>query len=433
MAANTYHANLGGAFAFLAAGLLAGALIATTAGGLAWWLVGGAVAMALSLAFAAMRRVNARIGTSENTEEPLGLPALAREILEAVPDPLLLVDNSARVLFANRAMAAVAGTEAERKPVSAVLRVPAVLEAIERTSETGESADAEFIERVPVERHYLALVTKTEHPPQLIAVLLHDLTALKRAEQSRADFIANVSHELRTPLAALTGFIDTLRGHARDDEAARVRFLDIMSIEAQRMRRLIEDLLSLTRIELNEHVPPAGEVDIADVVRDAGAALAPLASTDSVSVAIEASPDLPPVRGDRDQLIQVFQNLIHNGIKYGRPGGHVWVAIGLPAEPTAFGRGARSMISAEIRDDGEGIPREAIPRLTERFYRVDARRSRERGGTGLGLAIVKHILNRHQGRLLIESRAGEGSRFTVLLPAVVPAEESPPVTVTELL
>jgi two-component system phosphate regulon sensor histidine kinase PhoR len=433
MAENTYRASLGGAFAFLAAGLLAGALIATLAGDLTWWLIAVAIAVALALAFGTLRRVNVRVRASENAEQPPILPVLAREILEAVPDPLLLVDDSGRVLFANRAMAAVAGTEAERKPVSAVLRVPAVLEAIERTSDTGESADAEFIERVPVERHYLALVTKTEHPPQLVAVLLHDLTALKRAEQSRADFIANVSHELRTPLAALTGFIDTLRGHAREDEVARERFLDIMSIEAQRMRRLIEDLLSLTRIELNEHVPPAGEVDIADVVRDAAAALAPLARTDSVSVVIEASPDLPAVCGDRDQLIQVFQNLIHNGIKYGRLGGHVWVTIGLPAEPAAFGRGARSMISAEVRDDGEGIPREAIPRLTERFYRVDARRSRERGGTGLGLAIVKHILNRHQGRLLIESRAGEGSRFTVLLPAATAVEETVPVAVTELL
>src|SRR4051794_6257765 len=230
MAANTYRAALGGAFAFLAAGLLAGALIATLAGGLAWWLIAIAIAVALTLAFGTIRRVNVRVRASENTEQPPALPVLAREILEAVPDPLLLVDDCGRVLFANRAMAAVAGTEAERKPVSAVLRVPAVLEAIERTSETGESADAEFIERVPVERHYQALVTKTEHSPQLIAVLLHDLTALKRAEQSRADFIANVSHELRTPLAALTGFIDTLRGHAREDEAARERFLDIMSI-----------------------------------------------------------------------------------------------------------------------------------------------------------------------------------------------------------
>jgi len=432
MASNNYRTSLGGSLVFLTAGLLAGALIAATTGDLAWWLVVVATGISLAVALGTMRRAKVRVRTSENTEELPALPVLVREILETVPDPLLLVDDSGRVLFANRSMAAVAGTEAERKPVSAVLRVPAVLEAVKRTSETGENADAEFVERVPVERHYQALVTKTEHAPRLITILLHDLTGLKRAEQARADFIANVSHELRTPLAALTGFIDTLRGHAREDETARERFLDIMNVEAQRMRRLIDDLLSLTRIELNEHVPPAGEVDIAQVVRDAAAALAPLATTDSISVVVAAAPDLPPVCGDRDQLIQVFQNLIHNGIKYGKPAGHVWVTIGIPPEPAVFGRSAKPMVSAEICDDGEGIPREAIPRLTERFYRVDARRSRERAGTGLGLAIVKHILNRHQGRLLIESRAGEGSKFTVLLPAAAPVEENVPAGVTEL-
>jgi two-component system phosphate regulon sensor histidine kinase PhoR len=277
---------------------------------------------------------------------------------------------------------------------------------------------------VPVERHYRALAARTEQTPQLTAVVLHDLTALKRAEQARADFIANASHELRTPLAAVTGFIETLRGHARDDTNARERFLEIMSIEAQRMRRLIE---------LNEHVPPSGEVDIESVVRDAAAALSPLAEADDVTVLIEAPKRLPPVRGERDELIQVFQNLIHNAIKYGRPGGHVWVTLSAPSDSSAYGRGSKAMVSAVVRDEGEGIPREAIPRLTERFYRVDVKRSRERGGTGLGLAIVKHIVNRHQGRLSIESRPGEGSAFTIFLPIATPAKENAPAAVTELL
>jgi two-component system phosphate regulon sensor histidine kinase PhoR len=433
MADSHYRANLNGALSYGAAGLIAGALIVTTAGSLSWWLVGGVVLVLLVLAVAgAGRRPPLPATTAQVATQTIELQPLAREVMETVPDPLLLADAAGRVVFANRAMLAIVGTDAAGKPIASVLRAPAVLEAVARTQESGEMSTAEFVDRVPIERHYQAIAARTEHPPQLVAVLLHDLTALKRAEQARADFIANVSHELRTPLAALTGFIDTLRGHARQDEGARERFLDIMGVEAQRMRRLIEDLLSLTRIELNEHVPPAGEVDIAEVVRDAAATLAPLAAADNVSVAVEAAPGIPSVRGDRDQLVQVFQNLIHNGIKYGKPGGHMWVAVGVPAGPT-FGRGARTMVSIEVRDDGEGIPREAIPRLTERFYRVDARRSRERGGTGLGLAIVKHILNRHQGRLQIESRAGEGSRFTVLLPGAVPAEEPFPVPVTELL
>jgi two-component system, OmpR family, phosphate regulon sensor histidine kinase PhoR len=286
---------------------------------------------------------------------------------------------------------------------------------------------------VPVERHYEACLVRTEREPRLIAILLHDLTALKRAEQARADFIANASHELRTPLASLTGFIETLRGHARDDEAARGRFLEIMSEEAQRMRRLIDDLLSLTRIELNEHVPPSGEVQLGDVVRDAVATLDPLAQAEQIALVLDIPLDLPPVRGERDDLLQVFQNLIHNAIKYGRPGGHVWITLTAPAGEAAYGRGGRAMVSAVVRDDGEGIPREAIPRLTERFYRVDIKRSRERGGTGLGLAIVKHIVNRHQGRLSIESRAGEGSSFTALLPVATMIDETAPSPVTELL
>jgi two-component system phosphate regulon sensor histidine kinase PhoR len=220
----------------------------------------------------------------------------------------------------------------------------------------------------------------------------------------------------------VSGFIDTLRGHARDDSQAREQFLGIMSEEAGRMRRLIDDLLSLTRIELNEHVRPSTPMRIEDAVRDAAAALAPLAEVDDMRIEIEPSANLPPVLGERDELIQLFQNLIHNAIKYG---GHV-VHVSFGTAPGRGGRQADSMVFASIRDDGEGIPADAIPRLTERFYRVDVKRSRERGGTGLGLAIVKHILNRHQGHLQIESKPGEGSAFTVFLPSA--ATGTPGVT-----
>ncbi|HWA31057.1 MAG TPA: ATP-binding protein [Rhizomicrobium sp.] len=371
-------------------------------------------------------------GPNPASQTPSDIGPLARQVLEGLPDPLLLVEGSGRVTFANSAMRALIGVDIERKHVSAILRTPAVLEAVLRTAGTGEPSCFEFMLHVPVERHYQAYVARTAQQPGLTALLLHDLTAVKRAEEARADFIANASHELRTPLAALSGFIDTLRGHAKDDETARERFLGIMSDEASRMRRLINDLLSLTRIELNEHVPPSDRVDVVGVVRDAAAALAPLAEADEVTITVESAGTVPPVTGDRDELIQLFQNLIHNGIKYGKEGGHVWITTAVTPATVPGRKTAPSMVSIAVRDDGEGIPREAIPRLTERFYRVDVKRSRERGGTGLGLAIVKHIVNRHQGRIQIESQPGEGSRFTVLLPAATAAQAAS-AHVTELL
>jgi len=346
------------------------------------------------------------------------LPDAARNILECVDEPLLILDAAGRVVFANRASQPLVGADAERKRISAVLRTPQVLEAVERILAGGEPENIAFTVLVPLQRHYEAYIARTAGP--LILLRIRDLTALRRAEELRADFVANASHELRTPLAAVTGFIDTLRGHAKDDAPARERFLAIMSVEAGRMRRLIDDLLSLTRIELNEHNPPAGETDVVRVVRDAATALAPLADSDRITIVIEPHEPLRVV-GDRDELTQVFQNLIHNAIKYGRDGGEVRIRFGR-AEAASKRDGAGQVFVA-VADQGEGIPREAIPRLTERFYRVDVKRSRERGGTGLGLAIVKHILNRHQGRLQIESTPGEGSTFTVFLPGIAPPSE----------
>jgi two-component system phosphate regulon sensor histidine kinase PhoR len=358
-----------------------------------------------------------------------------RNIATVAADPLMLLDSAGRVIFANKAMVAVVGTDTQRKHVSAVLRTPTVLQAIDKTAASGEPAAIDFSFRVPVERHFQAYVTRIEQTPRLTAVLLHDVTAAKKSEEARADFVANASHELRTPLAAVTGFIDTLKGHARDDEGAREKFLDIMGVEAGRMRRLIDDLLSLTRIEQNEHVPPSGAVDIGEVVHDAAAALQGLARLDNVSIVVGEAAGLPAVIGERDELIQLFQNLIHNAIKYGKVGGHVCIGFALaPSSATPAGRRSPgSLVAVSVKDDGEGIPREAIPRLTERFYRVDVKRSRERGGTGLGLAIVKHIVNRHNGRLQIESKAGEGSTFTVLLPAVASAETIGTPLVAEML
>ncbi|MGD0142036.1 MAG: histidine kinase dimerization/phospho-acceptor domain-containing protein, partial [Rhizomicrobium sp.] len=281
-----------------------------------WVMAGAGVAAGLLISLLS-RRVAGDGGTvaAAQSDQMLALlPPLAREVLERLPDPLMLLDAAGRVIFANKAMVAVVGTDTQRKHVSAVLRTPAVLQAIDRTAAGGEPAAIDFSFRVPVERHFQAYVTRMEQIPRLIAVLLHDVTAAKKAEEARADFVANASHELRTPLAAVTGFIDTLKGHARDDEGAREKFLDIMGVEAGRMRRLIDDLLSLTRIEQNEHVPPSGEVDIVEVVRDAAAALQGLARLDNVAISVGEAAGLPPVVGERDELIQLCQNLIHNAI-----------------------------------------------------------------------------------------------------------------------
>jgi len=402
----------------LAAGMaLALAVAAITGNAHAWIAPALGVAVALVAALMTLREgaaEGASTGGVSHTESA-ALPAVARAVFERLPDPLMLIEGSGRALYANRAMRGVIGVDPARKHISALLRTPSVLEAIRRTMAEGEAASVEFTLPVPVQRTYLAHVARVEGAPALTILVLHDLTAMKRSEQLRADFVANASHELRTPLAALSGFIDTLKGHAREDTAAREEFLSIMAVEAERMRRLIDDLLSLTRIEQNEHVPPSGAASLETVLREAVATLAPLAQAEHIALEMTAAKGLPPAIGERDELIQIFQNLIHNAIKYGKPGGHVWVS--LAAGGAGPGRGAEPMLAVTVRDDGEGIPAAAVPRLTERFYRVDVKRSREKGGTGLGLAIVKHIVNRHQGRLTIDSKQGEGSTFTVFLPA----------------
>ncbi len=405
------------------------------------WLLGPSGVWALLLLVLAaaiiLRLFVPALPHARGAAQPAGdegiLSPLVRKVLGQMPVPVMLLDEGARVLFVNDPMRAVVGVSVERKPISTVLRNPEVLNAIAQTAADGEPATAQFTIAVPIERHYEAYSARVSIVPTVIVLVLHDLTAIRRSEQMRADFVANASHELRTPLAAVSGFIDTLRGHAKDDEAARESFLDIMGVQTARMSRLIDDLLSLTRIELNEHVPPHGRVSVEGAVREAAAALEPLARPDRIAISIAARAGLPPVTGERDELIQLFQNLIHNAIKYGRENGHVWITLDMAPDDD-------SQLYVAVRDDGEGIPATAVPRLTERFYRVDVKRSRERGGTGLGLAIVKHIVSRHQGRLLIESKPGEGSTFTVFLPVIgraAPPESGPkspnPAPVTEVL
>ncbi|HEU5275665.1 MAG TPA: ATP-binding protein, partial [Xanthobacteraceae bacterium] len=261
-------------------------------------------------------------------------------------------------------------------------------------------------------RWFEAFVTPVTPPGEragdLVLLTFNDLTPLRRVEEMRADFIANASHELRTPLAALLGFIETLQGTARNDVEARDQFLGIMKTQATRMARLIDDLLSLSRIELKAHLQPEHPVDLAPLVRQVADGLQTLARDRGVAVKIDVLSEPLVVRGDRDELIRVFENLVENALKYGASGERVEIALARGADETEA--------LAAVRDYGPGIAPEHLPRLTERFYRVDVTESRIQGGTGLGLALVKHILNRHRGRLSIESTPGKGATFTVRLP-----------------
>jgi two-component system phosphate regulon sensor histidine kinase PhoR len=286
----------------------------------------------------------------------------------------------------------------------------------------------EFFERVPVDRWYEAIVTPISSSdvapdPGLMLLAFHDLTPLRRVEEMRADFVANASHELRTPLAALSGFIDTLRGPAREDRVARERFLGIMQVQADRMARLIDDLLSLSRIELNVHVRPQAAVNLVAILRQVADSLQMLARDRGVEIKIVAPTAPLVVPGDRDELIRVFENLVENALKYGASGKRVEISL-VPDVVGTSGAGKEAAVT--VRDYGPGIAPEHLPRLTERFYRVDVAESRAQGGTGLGLALVKHILLRHRGRLTIESEPGRGAAFTIRLPQSLDSDADGP-------
>jgi len=349
-------------------------------------------------------------------------------ILSNLPDPLLMLGRSRRVLRANAAAEELLGGGLAGRDLLGLLRHPGLLEAVETAIAGEEPAPVDFELPGLVERHFSARVVPL-HTPALdgtVAIIaLHDLTAVHRAERMRADFVANASHELRTPLSSLLGFVETLRGPAKDDPAAQEAFLAIMHEQAQRMARLVEDLLSLSRIELREHSPPSGTVSPAGLLETVAKGLTMRAEDRGMHLEL-ATAGCPAVVGDADELTQVFQNLLDNAVKYGRQGTAVRVeaAVAQPESDPAARRLGRACLAIAVVDRGEGIPREHIARLTERFYRVDTARSRELGGTGLGLAIVKHIVNRHRGLLQIESTLGEGSRFTVYLPLAQGREQA---------
>jgi two-component system phosphate regulon sensor histidine kinase PhoR len=355
------------------------------------------------------RETETAVISSQDRLQPIH--RMVEAVLSGLPDAVIALNEEGHVVAWNPPAKRFAPALARDIPLSLALRSPDVIEAVRRASASGSAERVEVYERVPIdhwtEAYVIPVPLTAGRAGRLMMLTLHDLTSAKRIEQMRADFVANVSHELRTPLASLSGFIETLQGPARSDSAAQLRFLAIMKEQATRMARLIDDLLSLSSIELKETIRPEQDVDLIGIIRQVVDGLQPLAHERGVVISCELPRHAQMVRGDRDELIRVFENIVENALKYGGSGKRVDIMFSVDD--------ARN-VAVAVRDYGPGIDPLHVPRLTERFYRVDIAESRAQGGTGLGLALVKHILNRHQGRLLIDSKLGEGATFTVVLP-----------------
>jgi len=339
-----------------------------------------------------------------------------------LPGPIILITGTRRVCYANSAAKALIDNIGLEADLALTIRHPQVLASVDLALANGTAQSGEFTIAGSVPRMFDLHVIAVDPPPETeddpaILISLHEKTALVRSERMRADFVANASHELRSPLSAILGFIETLLGPAKDDADARERFLGIMGREAGRMNRLIDDLLSLSRVELDEHVRPSEQVDLVNTLNSVIDLLGKRANSQGVNVEIIRSGVANSLTGDADQLFQAFRNLIENAINHSPTGSIVRITLdSIAALPDTGEPG----IAVHITDQGKGIPRQHLPRLTERFYRVDPARSNNSDdrpvSTGLGLAIVKHIVNRHRGRLVIESEPEKGSTFSILLP-----------------
>lgn len=334
-------------------------------------------------------------------------------LAELLTDPMIVFDHSGTVLFINSAALEAFQSLETGTALYLRFRAPEMHALIQGVIADGEARSIEYFERVPIDRWFKAMVKALpgkDGRPELFVLLFRDQSETRRIDRMRSDFIANASHELRTPLASLRGFIETLQGPARNDAAARDRFLDIMQKQAERMSRLIDDLLSLSRLEMRAHLAVSECVDMTSILNHVADTLTPLAAGLDINIE-RVLPDHPVmVTGARDELIQVFQNLVENACKYGQAGKRVIVKL------DEDDSGSSPEVVASVQDFGPGIAAEHLPRLTERFYRINVETSRAQKGTGLGLAIVKHILARHRGRLVVRSQLGEGSTFTVRLP-----------------
>ncbi|CAN5384907.1 ATP-binding protein [soil metagenome] len=421
---------------------------------LAGWLVTGAAAVALTTWISAGQQGRGA-GTASISANPADqqAPSLLDGVFEALTDPILIISGGEaddiagrRIVLANAAARDLLRVPREGGLLVSFVRDPGLLEVVDEALFGGVTRTADYAAGGAKDRHWRAWVTPLQSTPDrsLAVLTLRDETDVRRMELMRVDFLANASHELRTPLASLTGFIETLKGHARDDPAARDRFLDIMSTQATRMSRLVADLMSLSRIELNEHIPPSGRVDLSLAASDVVDAVSILAQGSGVATVVTGETRGVIIDGDRDEILQVIQNLVDNGIKYSPIGQTVEIAIrsGLTLDtapgPRREGTTRLSLLTPDreaglvyaaisVRDRGPGLAREHLPRLTERFYRVEGQKSGDRPGTGLGLAIVKHIVNRHRGGLVVESALNEGASFTAYFPLTIrPGRASEP-------
>lgn len=395
------------------------------------WQIAGAAALLGTVAAVFVQWLLSRRGAHQGNlasaledQRPAVVSEDMRSVIGALEMPALVLGDLDIIICHNARVRQLFPKIADGMALFQVSRNPGVLDAVKRIRDDGNEQSADVTDRTfngrrlrvtvsPLRRAQPAEGNAVGLPQGLLLVQISDTSEQDRLAQLRSDFIANASHELRTPLASVMGFIETLQGPASEDSAARSRFLKIMQAQASRMARILDDLLSLSRIEMRAHVRPKDDVEVGVLARSAVQGLEPIAAAANIKLSLSLPNEACHVRGDRDELEQVFQNLIHNAIKYGNDGGKVDVTV---TRALAI-NGKAGRVIASVADDGPGIAEQHLPRLTERFYRVDTATSRERGGTGLGLAIVKHILNRHRGELDIESQVGKGSTFTVILEA----------------
>lgn len=394
--------------------MIAGVAISLAAAALC--LLGSLFALAIASAPARQPITHAQGEPPESGDDVPAVPDIdAAAVISGLAEPLFIVSQGLEILVCNKAAHGLFGPTLVGEAITVFLRHPGAVEAIRESVRLEAAQEQELHLLSPIERSYALRVAPLGDDSRRYVISLRDITALRLAERMRVDFVANASHELRTPLSTVMGFIETLQGAAADDSAARVRFLDIMGQEADRMSRLIDDLLSLSRVELDNQPPPATPIDLAPVLADVGKTLAVRLGADARSLNLSVPADLPMVIADRDQILQVLHNLVSNAIKYGRAGTPIEIAAEV-AEAEDVSESDAPVVRICVRDRGEGIAPEHLPRLTERFYRIDNARSRRLGGTGLGLAIVKHILERHQGILDISSTLGVGTTVTFTLP-----------------
>lgn len=340
-------------------------------------------------------------------------------ILDGLADPVLLVNENREFIDGNQAAFCLVGKDAIGQDLASVLDCPVIVEAIDRILQGAPSEKGKAVISSPVPRtfdmHIMAIPSGNPNIAGRVMLSLHDISSALQADKMRADFVSNVSHEMRSPLSTLLGFIETLRGPARDDPEAQERFLGIMEEEARRMTRLINDLLTLSQVEADEHILPDHTVNLQELLNEVIDLLSGRAKDRNMSLVLELISPLPLIIGDKDELVQVFRNLVDNALNYGTLGTEVAITAEYQ-ESTVPEK--KPNIRVAITNLGEGIEPKHIPRLTERFYRVDKGRSRATGGTGLGLAIVKHIIHRHRGDLDITSVQGQSTTFSVSLWAI---------------